>query len=90
MRILWHKVSGYITKAPVSLGRIYFPIVHDRDKFSKHKQSETNRNDENATCDYLSEYLQMCFRLYEDSSRPFLIILRTICGHIAPVLACTS
>ena len=42
-------------------------------------QSETNRNDGNAMCDYLSEYLRMCFRLYEDSSRPFLNILRTFC-----------
>ena len=37
-----------------------------------------NRNDENAMCDYLSEYLRMCFRLYEDSSRPLLTILRTL------------
>ena len=47
--------------------RLARPIGHDRDKFSNRKQSETNRNDENATCDYLSEYLRMCFRLYEDS-----------------------
>ena len=44
-----------------------FPIVHDRDKFSDREQSETNRNDENAMCNL--------FRLYEDSSRPFLNIL---------------
>ena len=30
------------------------PIVNDRDKFSNRKQSETNRNDEIAMCDYLS------------------------------------
>ena len=42
-------------------------------------RSETNRNNENAMCDYLSEYLRMCFRLYEDISRPFLNILRTFC-----------
>ena len=32
-----------------------FPIVHDRDKFSNREQSETNRNDENAMCDYFSK-----------------------------------
>ena len=56
-----------------------FPIVHDRDKFSNREQSETNRNDVNAMCDYLSEYLRMRFRLYEDSSRAFLNILPTLC-----------
>ena len=45
-----------------------FPIVHDRDKFSNHEQSETNRNAENAMGNYLSEYLRKCFRLYENSS----------------------
>ena len=30
-------------------------------------------------CDYLSEYLRMCFRLYEDLSWPFVEILRTFC-----------
>ena len=55
------------SKAPVPLGRMFFPIAHDRDKFRNLKQSETNRNDENAMCDYLSEYLRMCFRLYGDS-----------------------
>ena len=35
---------------------IFFPIVHDRDKFSNREQSETNGNDENAMCDYSSEY----------------------------------
>ena len=39
-----------------------FPAVHDRDKFSNREQSETKRDDENAVCDYLSEYLRMCFR----------------------------
>ena len=43
------------------------------------EQSETNRNDDNAICDNLSEYLRKCFRLYEDSSRPFLYILQTLC-----------
>ena len=52
---------------------IFFLIVHDRDKISNREQSETNRNDENAMCDHLSEYMRLCFRLYEDSSRPFLI-----------------
>ena len=58
-----------------------FAIVHDydRDRFSDREQSETNRNDENAMCDFLSEYLRMCFRFYEDTSRPFLNILRTLC-----------
>ena len=70
-------VHKTIAKNPVPLDRIFFRIVHERDKFSNREQSETNRNDENATCDYLSEYLRMCFRLYEDSSRPFL----NIYGH---------
>ena len=56
-----------------------FPIVHDRDKFSNREQSETNRNDENAMCDFLSQYLRMCFRLYEDSSRLFVNILWLPC-----------
>ena len=47
--------------------------------FSDREQSKTNRNDENATYDYLSEYLQMCFQIYEDSSRLFLNILQTLC-----------
>ena len=63
-----------ITKAPVPLGRIVYPIVHDVDKCSNSEQSETNRNDENAMSDNLSEYLRMWFRLYEDLSRPFLDI----------------
>ena len=82
-QLLSHMCRGPIcidaTNAPVPLGRISFPIVHDRDKFSNREQSETNRNDENVMCDYLSEYLRKCFRLYEDSSRPFLGILRTFC-----------
>ena len=51
----------------------YFPIYYDRDKFSNREQYETHRNGENAilVCDHLSEYLRMCFRLYEDSSRTF-------------------
>ena len=52
-----------------------FPIVHDRDRFSNREQSGTNRSDENAMCD---EYLRMCFRINEDSSRPFVNILRTL------------
>ena len=69
--------SLVISLALVPLGRIFFPIVHDRDKFSNREQSETNRYDENAMCDHLSEYLRMCFRLYKEFSRPFLNILRT-------------
>ena len=65
--------------SPVPHGRIFVPIVHDRDKFSNRKQSETNRIDENAMCDYISEYLRMSFCLYEDSSRPFLDIVQTFC-----------
>ena len=68
-----------IALVAVPLSRIYFPIVHDRDKFSNREQSETNWNNENAMCDYLSEYLRMRFRLYDDSLRPFLNILRTLC-----------
>ena len=59
--------------------QIFFPIVHDRDKFSNCKQSETNRSDENAMCDYFSEYLQMCIRLHDNSSRPFPYVLWTFC-----------
>ena len=44
------------SKAAVQLGRIFCPIVIDRDKFSNREQSENNRNDGNAMCDYLSEY----------------------------------
>ena len=67
------------TLAPVPLGPIFFPIVHDRDKFSNREQSETNQNDENAMCDYSSEYSRMGFRLYVDSSRLFLNLLETLC-----------
>ena len=35
----------------------FFLIIQDRDKISNREQSETNRNDENAMCEYLSEYL---------------------------------
>ena len=52
----------------------FFPIVHKIDKFSNREQSETDQNDENRMCDYSSEYLRVCFRLYEDSPRPFLNI----------------
>ena len=45
------------------LAEWFFSIVYDQGKFSNRKQSETNRNDENAMCDYFSEYLRMCFRL---------------------------
>ena len=61
------EIHEKLSKAPVPLGRIFFPIVHDRDEFSNRKQSETNLIDEKAMCDYLSEYLRMCFRLYGDS-----------------------
>ena len=47
--------------ASVPLGRIFFPIVHDRAKFSHREQSKTNRNDENAMCACLSKYIRMCF-----------------------------
>ena len=73
---------GHISTKPRSHLAQIFPIVHDRDKFSDREQSETNQNDENAMCYYLSEYLRMCFQLYEDSSRPFLKVsehLRTLC-----------
>ena len=40
----------------ISCNGYFFLIVHDRDKFSNRKQSETNWND-HAMCDYLSEYL---------------------------------
>ena len=39
----------------------FFSIVYDQGKFSNREQSETNRNDENAMCEYFSEYLRMCF-----------------------------
>ena len=55
-------------KGPFQLGRIFFQIVYDREKFSNREQSETNQNNENAMWDCLSEYLPMCFRLYPDSS----------------------
>ena len=48
-------------KAQVPLGRIFFPIVYNRDKFRNREQSETNRNDECAMCDCLSEYLRTCY-----------------------------
>ena len=79
----FHKVSFTTEiaryKALVPFGRIMCPIVHDSDKYSNREQPETNRNDENAMCDYLSEYLRMCFRLYEYFLRLFLDILRTFC-----------
>ena len=61
------------------LAEYIFRLFTIRDKFGYRKQSETNRNDENALCDYSSEYLRVCFRLYEDSSRPSLNILQTFC-----------
>ena len=70
------------TKAPVPLCRICFPNVHDIHESCNREQSETNRNDGNEMCDYLSECLQMCFRLFEYSSGPFLNILRTLCEQI--------
>ena len=62
-----------------------FTIVQDRNKFSNREQSETNRNDGYAMCDYSSEYLRMCFRLYEDSPRPFLNIVRTLVNEARKV-----
>ena len=52
-----------------------------RVKFSDRGQTETDRNDENAMCDYFSEFFRMHFRLglYKGSSRSFLNILRTKC-----------
>ena len=73
------------TKASAPLGRQNFPIVHDRDKFSNREQSETNRNDENAICDYISEYLRTCLRLHDDSSRQCLNVLRTFCERCKKV-----
>ena len=67
------------TLSPDPIWPNIFPIVHDRDKISNREQSKTNRNTESANCDYLSEFLRICFRLYKDSSRPFLNILRTLC-----------
>ena len=49
----------------------FFPDCLDRDKFSNRKQSETDCDDKTPMCDCLSEYLQMCFRWYKDSSCPF-------------------
>ena len=40
--------------------RIIFQIVHDRDKFSNREQAATNRNDENATCDYIYPNIYEC------------------------------
>ena len=48
-------------RSPGPTWPIFFSIVHERDKFSNRKQSETNRNDGNAMCDYLSESLRICF-----------------------------
>ena len=62
---------------PMQGGSLY----HFYGKFSNREQSETNRNYGNAKCDYLFEYLRMYFLLYEDSSRPFLNILRTLCDR---------
>ena len=56
-----------------------FRIDHEILQFSDREQSETNRNDENAMGDYLSEYLRMCFRLHVDLPWPFLNILWTLC-----------
>ena len=40
--------SGHVRcRAPVPLGRIP-PFVYDRDKFSNHEQSKTNKKDENT------------------------------------------
>ena len=69
-----------IVKPRSHLTEYFFPIFHNRDKFSNRKQSETNGIDENARCDYSSEYLRMYFRLYEDLSKPwFLSIKWTFC-----------
>ena len=69
-------IVGPLSPAPICPNS--FPIVLDRDKFNNCEQSETNRNDENAMCDYLSKYLRMCFGFYEDTSRSFRNILRTL------------
>ena len=45
-----HWYEKHLSPGPTWLNS--FPIVHDRDKISNHEQSETNRNDENAMCDY--------------------------------------
>ena len=77
--------SDFLKMHTLSLGPTWpniFPIVHVSDKFSNREQYETDRNDENAMCDYLSEYLRMCFRLYEDSARPFLNFLRTFANEV--------
>ena len=76
---IYAKASFQTSSPGPTSPNIFFPIVHDRDKFSNREQSETNRNDEIATYDYLSEYIRMCFQLHKDSSRPFLNILRTFC-----------
>ena len=55
------QLPGVLLKPRSHLTEYYFPIVDGRDEFSNREQSETNRNDENAMCDYLSDYLRMCF-----------------------------
>ena len=64
-----------VNKAPVPLGRIFFPIVYDIDKFSNRENNlkpiGMMTKHHGALGDYLFEYLRICFRLYEDSSRPF-------------------
>ena len=35
-----------LSKAPVPLVRIFFPIVYNRENFSNREQSEINRTDE--------------------------------------------
>ena len=71
----------FFSKATVPLGQMFSPILHDRDKFSNCEQYETFRNDENGMCDYLSEYLRMCFRLYED-----YIFVTIISEHFTDIL----
>ena len=58
-RFLNPAITDVTVKAPVTPN--IFPIVHERDRFNNREQSETNRNDENAMCYYLSEYLRKCY-----------------------------
>ena len=54
-----HRILSDVTvliKHRSYLAKYFFPIVYNKDKFSNREQSGTNRNDENAMCDYLPEY----------------------------------
>ena len=67
------------TKTPVRLGRIFFPIDHHRGIFCNREQSDTNRNDENAVYDYLSECLQRVSKYMKIHHDRFCIFY----GHFA-------